>query len=65
MLMMKTQIGLGVLSIPSAFDTLGVVPGVIVLIVIAGPAAVVLIQFEFQLRECANEPHCSIAQLIW
>lgn len=33
--MMKTQIGLGVLSIPSAFDALGLVPGVICLIVIA------------------------------
>lgn len=31
---MKTQIGLGVLSIPVAFDALGVVPGVICLIVI-------------------------------
>lgn len=29
--MMKTQIGLGVLSIPVAFDSLGVIPGVIVL----------------------------------
>ncbi|CAG7915875.1 unnamed protein product [Penicillium olsonii] len=35
-LMMKTQIGLGVLSIPVAFNHLGIVPGVIVLIVIAG-----------------------------
>ncbi|PIG69584.1 amino acid transporter [Aspergillus arachidicola] len=34
-LMMKTQIGLGVLSIPTAFDTLGMVPGVIVLIAIS------------------------------
>ncbi|KAL4807234.1 transmembrane amino acid transporter protein-domain-containing protein [Aspergillus unguis] len=34
-LMMKTQIGLGVLSIPSAFDTLGLVPGLICLVVIA------------------------------
>lgn len=33
-LMMKTQIGLGVLSIPSAFDTLGIVPGVICLVAI-------------------------------
>lgn len=33
--MMKTQIGLGVLSIPSAFDTLGLIPGIICLIVIA------------------------------
>lgn len=32
--MMKTQIGLGVLSIPTAFDALGVVPGVIVLLTI-------------------------------
>lgn len=28
---MKTQIGLGVLSIPSAFDTLGIVPSVLCL----------------------------------
>ncbi|GKT86475.1 transmembrane amino acid transporter [Colletotrichum tofieldiae] len=35
-LMMKTQIGLGVLSIPSIFDTLGMVPGVILLCVIGG-----------------------------
>lgn len=33
--MMKTQIGLGVLSIPTAFDTLGLVPGVICLCTIA------------------------------
>lgn len=33
--MMKSQIGLGVLSIPVAFDTLGIVPGVIILIAIA------------------------------
>lgn len=33
--MMKTQIGLGVLSIPVAFDSLGVIPGVIVLCAIA------------------------------
>ncbi|KAJ5995003.1 hypothetical protein N7481_001980 [Penicillium waksmanii] len=35
-LMMKTQIGLGVLSIPVAFNSLGVIPGVIVLCAIAG-----------------------------
>ncbi|KAJ5744159.1 transmembrane amino acid transporter protein-domain-containing protein [Penicillium manginii] len=34
-LMMKSQIGLGVLSIPVAFDTLGIVPGVIILCTIA------------------------------
>ncbi|PNH29008.1 hypothetical protein BJF96_g7655 [Verticillium dahliae] len=32
---MKTQIGLGVLSIPAAFDTLGIVPGVLVLCAIS------------------------------
>lgn len=32
---MKTQIGLGVLSIPVAFNSLGVIPGIIVLCVIA------------------------------
>ncbi|KAI9932412.1 hypothetical protein MW887_008653 [Aspergillus wentii] len=35
-LMLKTQIGLGVLSIPVAFDALGIVPGVICLCAIAG-----------------------------
>ncbi|KAL4896846.1 transmembrane amino acid transporter protein-domain-containing protein [Aspergillus ambiguus] len=34
-LMMKTQIGLGVLSIPSAFDALGLIPGIICLIILA------------------------------
>lgn len=33
-LMLKTQIGLGVLSIPATFDVLGMVPGVICLLVI-------------------------------
>lgn len=33
-LMIKTQIGLGVLSIPSVLDTLGMGPGLVVLIVI-------------------------------
>ncbi|KAH6871028.1 putative amino acid transporter [Thelonectria olida] len=35
-LMMKTQIGLGVLSIPAVFDVLGMVPGVICLCLVAG-----------------------------
>ncbi|GAA5998635.1 uncharacterized protein JCM10292_007119 [Rhodotorula paludigena] len=34
-ILMKTQIGLGVLTIPSAFHTLGLVPGLIVLCVMA------------------------------
>lgn len=34
-LMLKTQIGLGVLSIPQVFDTLGLIPGVICLLVIS------------------------------
>lgn len=34
-LLMKSQIGLGVLSIPSTFSTLGLAPGVIILVVIA------------------------------
>ncbi|GAB1193413.1 hypothetical protein APSETT444_002629 [Aspergillus pseudonomiae] len=34
-LMMKSQIGLGVLSIPTAFDTLGIIPGIICLCAIA------------------------------
>ncbi|KAJ3544817.1 hypothetical protein NM208_g2845 [Fusarium decemcellulare] len=33
-LMMKTQIGLGVLSIPAVFDVLGIIPGVIILCII-------------------------------
>lgn len=33
--MMKTQIGLGVLSIPLVFDTLGMIPGIIILLAIA------------------------------
>ncbi|KHN99042.1 Amino acid transporter, transmembrane [Metarhizium album ARSEF 1941] len=33
-LMMKTQIGLGVLSIPSVFDAVGLVPGVILLLAV-------------------------------
>jgi amino acid permease len=33
--MLKSQIGIGVLSIPSAFDVLGMVPGVILLLFIA------------------------------
>jgi len=33
--MMKTQIGLGVLSIPAVLDTLGMIPGIIILLVIA------------------------------
>ena len=32
--MMKTQIGLGVLSIPAAFDTLGLIPGVLCMLAI-------------------------------
>lgn len=35
-LMMKTQIGLGVLSMPAVFDTLGLIPGIILLLTIAG-----------------------------
>ncbi|KAK8147567.1 hypothetical protein G3M48_001385 [Beauveria asiatica] len=34
-LMMKSQIGLGVLSIPGAFDTLGLIPGVLCLLAVA------------------------------
>ncbi|RMZ77874.1 hypothetical protein DV738_g4192, partial [Chaetothyriales sp. CBS 135597] len=35
-LMMKTQIGLGVLAIPSVFDVLGMIPGIICLLAIGG-----------------------------
>ncbi|GAA5908703.1 hypothetical protein JCM5296_002681 [Sporobolomyces johnsonii] len=34
-LLMKSQIGLGVLSIPSVFSTLGLAPGIIILVVVA------------------------------
>lgn len=34
--MLKTQFGLGILSIPGVFDTLGMVPGVICVCVVAG-----------------------------
>lgn len=33
--MLKTQIGLGVLSIPEVFDTLGLIPGILSLLAIA------------------------------
>lgn len=33
--MMKTQIGMGVLAIPSALDVLGMVPGIICLLIVA------------------------------
>lgn len=35
-LMMKTQFGLGILSIPSALNTLGLVPGIICVVAIGG-----------------------------
>ncbi|KAJ4137879.1 hypothetical protein NW754_001524 [Fusarium falciforme] len=35
-LMLKTQLGLGVLSIPAAFDILGMAPGIVCLLTIAG-----------------------------
>lgn len=34
--MIKTQIGLGVLSLPQAFHTLGLIPGIILILVIGG-----------------------------
>lgn len=34
-LMMKTMIGLGVLSIPSSFHTLGLIPGLVCMLAIA------------------------------
>lgn len=36
--MLKIQIGLGVLSLPEVFDTLGIIPGVILLIVVSAVA---------------------------
>lgn len=35
-LMMKSEMGIGILSIPDAFGTLGLIPGVIILLVISG-----------------------------
>jgi amino acid permease len=34
-LMMKSQLGLGVLSIPAAFDVLGLIPGIICLCMVS------------------------------
>jgi amino acid permease len=34
-IMIKTMMGLGVLSIPSVFDTLGMIPGIICLLAVA------------------------------
>ena len=34
--MFKSQVGLGVLGIPGAFDVLGMIPGVIIILLIAG-----------------------------
>ena len=36
--MMKIQIGLGILSMPATFDTVGVVPGIILLCAVAAIA---------------------------
>lgn len=36
--MLKIQIGLGVLSLPEVFETLGIIPGVILLIVVSALA---------------------------
>lgn len=36
--MMKTQIGLGILSLPFVFDTVGMVPGSILLCIVSGIA---------------------------
>ncbi len=33
--MLKTQMGLGVLSIPQVFDTLGIIPGIIIVLAIS------------------------------
>lgn len=33
--MLKTNLGLGVLSIPAIFDTLGMIPGIICIVIIA------------------------------
>ena len=34
--MMKTQFGLGILSMPVVFDTMGIIPGIILVLAIAG-----------------------------
>ncbi|KAL4895345.1 transmembrane amino acid transporter protein-domain-containing protein [Aspergillus ambiguus] len=56
-LMLKTQIGLGVLSIPAIFDLVGVVPGVILLCIvaaIAGWASYMVGVFKLNHRELYN-----------
>ncbi|GAA5844696.1 hypothetical protein JCM9279_002885 [Rhodotorula babjevae] len=47
-LLMKSQIGLGVLAIPSVFHSLGMIPGIICLIVIGA------------LTTCARPSSCSL-----
>ncbi|VUC22160.1 unnamed protein product [Clonostachys rosea] len=53
-LMMKTQIGLGVLSLPKVFDLVGMVPGVLLLCIVAATAtwtSCMVGVFKFQHRE--------------
>ncbi|WWC57926.1 uncharacterized protein I303_100461 [Kwoniella dejecticola CBS 10117] len=54
-IMLKTMIGLGVLSIPAAFDTLGLIPGVLVLFSLAGMTTwtgYVVGKFKMNHRDC-------------
>jgi amino acid permease len=51
-LMMKTQIGLGVLSIPLVFDTLGMIPGIIILLAIASITTWVCGRISYLLQSC-------------
>ncbi|WWC85648.1 uncharacterized protein L201_000514 [Kwoniella dendrophila CBS 6074] len=54
-LMMKSMIGLGVLSIPSVLDTLGMIPGIICLLVIAAMTSwsnYVVGTFKLNHRDC-------------
>lgn len=53
-LMMKTQIGLGLLSVPGAFNQLGLVPGIICPLVVAAIttwSAYVIGKFKINHRE--------------
>ena len=58
--MMKTQIGLGVLAIPSALNALGMAPGVICLVVVAVIttwSGYVIGAFKLQHREVYSIDH--------
>lgn len=64
-LMMKTQIGLGVLSIPLVFDTLGMIPGIIVLLCIAAITTWVCAQRIRQIVDVSLTLHPKVRLYRW